>query len=81
MTSQQNLCTCVLSEGVWQFESQESVYLSDAPVTSLLCVGRDMWVACGKQVHVIGMTSSHGDTAHGDITLVSEVIPMQTLLS
>ena len=49
--------------------------MSDAPVTSLLAVGRDVWVACGKQVHVIRISVrvTSQQTTRLDITVVSVV--------
>ena len=47
--------------------------MSDAPVTSLLAVGRDVWVACGKQVHVIRVSVrvTSQQMTRLDITVVS----------
>ena len=38
---------------MWLFDEPLVMDVGSQPITSLLDVGYDMWVACGKHVHVV----------------------------
>ena len=51
---------CVSSDGVWNFKNKTVVKLGKDPVTCLLAVHKDMWVAAGHHVYVLTVTTQQG---------------------